>query len=256
VTEPDDCLAAKGAPPVLDVEPYTPACQSLLERGEHVLIGVSTGNSYFSKDRLRTLLDWAARHFAFVDVVYTDLYLDTMYLADGDTSERARARAKRAVKEVRRRIHRAVEQLRPAAPLRVRPLSECMLLLSYQIIQRHLDQALATDRRLRAACDDHVRRLMAARNQPLPPDSRAIARHQAGLAYFAAELPLLVNTPEILGVPSSVCCYHTTMPVICELICMPEYWHHAQGHVFVRPRVRELETHDVPEASDRKDERC
>jgi cyclo(L-tyrosyl-L-tyrosyl) synthase len=33
------------------------------------------------------------------------------------------------------------------------------------------------------------------------------------LDYIAAELPFFVDTPSILGVPSSVSCYHVLMPL-------------------------------------------
>ncbi|MFI5775710.1 tRNA-dependent cyclodipeptide synthase [Nocardia sp. NPDC051570] len=226
---PDDT-----APGSIEALPYSPACQDVLDRGEHALIGVSTGNSYFTQTRLVAVFGWALRHFELVDVVYTDLHLDTMRIADGDTPQKARSRANRAITDARRRIHRAVEQLPDGAAIRVRPLSECALLPGYRDVRKRLDDALITDPRLAAACDDHVRYWMGDR--PDPADEQDIARHEASLAYLLAELPLLANTPETLDVSSSLCCYHATMPVVNELRSLPEYWHPDQGHAVVRPR--------------------
>jgi cyclo(L-tyrosyl-L-tyrosyl) synthase len=213
-----------------DVLPFTGACRRVFARGEHALIGVSTGNSYFNQQRLARLLRWAQRHFAEVDVLYTDLHLDTMYMASGSSREHASSRANRALKDVRRRIRRAVESASPAAGnVRVHALSQCTQLPGYREVEHRLDLEHATDPRIRRACEEHVRRVIGA--QP-DPDG---ARLRAGLAYLFAELPLLLSTPKVLGVPSSVCCYHDLLPILSRLRGVTSCFHPEQGHVIVRP---------------------
>lgn len=120
-----------------DVRPVTRTCRKVLERGDHALIGVSAGNGYFSQERLGALLGWAGGLFSGVDILYVDTHIDTMDAASGCTPREAVGRAKAAVKDVRRRIRRALETVEgSAAVFTVRALSQCLALPGYQAVQR------------------------------------------------------------------------------------------------------------------------
>ncbi|MFC9090769.1 tRNA-dependent cyclodipeptide synthase [Nocardiopsis dassonvillei] len=221
-----------------DVLPFTGSCRRVFERGEHALIGISAGNSYFSQQRIAQLLRWAQRHFAEVDVLYADLHLDTMYMASGSSRQHASSRANKALKDVRRRIRRAVEsatvESAAVGDVRVLALSECTHLPGYREVEQRLDQEYAADPRIRRCWEEHVRRILGA--QPDPEG----AKLRAGLAYLRAELPFLLSTPRVLGVPSSVCCYHALMPILSRLRGTTSCFHPGQGHVIVRPVGRHL----------------
>ncbi|GAB3441482.1 tRNA-dependent cyclodipeptide synthase [Streptomonospora sediminis] len=211
------------------VEPFTRSCRRLLARGEHAVIGVSAGNGYFTQARLVRLLGWAHRNFATVEVIYPDRHLADMHVASGCSPERASRRATRAVRDVRRRIRRAVEGTAATGRTRVRALSQCEELPGYQTARRRLDHEAATNPRVQRACEDHVRWLLGAEPDP------DCAKLRAGLAYLRAELPFLLSTPEVLGVPSSVSCYHTLLPVLPRLRSVSACFHPNQGHVVVCP---------------------
>ncbi|NJP98570.1 tRNA-dependent cyclodipeptide synthase [Nonomuraea sp. FMUSA5-5] len=273
---PTSSRPPEGDPLVLDARPYTPACEKLLARGEHALIGVSANNGYFTQRRLTALLEWAWRRFASIDVVYADLHLDSMLVAAGHPPHKAPARAARAVRDTRRRIRRAVESIEAVraieaakvteavdaadavraggvvgvtgpmgvvgargatmARLRVRSLSQCVELPGYRAVRRRLEDVAARDERVRRACEEHVRHVLRAQNGGAPPAGREAEMLRAGLAYLWAELPTLFNTPEVFGVPSSVLCYHKTMPVLHSLYGAAAIRHEAQGYVVLRPR--------------------
>ncbi|MFE4591298.1 tRNA-dependent cyclodipeptide synthase [Streptomyces laurentii] len=201
-----------------DVLPATAMCRRILKRGDHVLIGVSTGNSYFNQERLGALLVWAERHFSLVDVIYVDTHIDTMLMARGLTPDEARRRTKSMLKDVRRRIRRALERVAGAEPerFRVGALSEYVTLPAYQEVLRRADPDLGGDGLLVRAAEEQVRDLLMSQAES-PPASVSAAEWDAGLAYLRAELPFLLDTPAILGVPSSVACYHKSMPVVREL---------------------------------------
>jgi len=226
--EPRRLGAARGG---FVVRALTDDCERVFDRGEHALIGISAGNSYFSQQRIALLLDWAGRRFAAIDLLYVDLHVDAMFRASGCTRERAASRANRSVKDVRRRVRRAVESLAPdlGERVRVRALSDCTDLLGYREVARRVDLELARNPRVLGACEAHVRQVLG----PQPdPDGAAMA---AGLAYLRAELPFLLSTPEVLGVPSSTCCYHVPMPVLRSLRGVTSCFHPGQGHVVVQP---------------------
>ncbi|WDZ92900.1 tRNA-dependent cyclodipeptide synthase [Nocardiopsis sp. HUAS JQ3] len=223
-------------PDGFDVLPFTGSCRRVFERGEHALIGISAGNSYFSQQRIARLLCWARDRFARVDVLYTDLHLDAMYMASGSSREHAAVRANRTLRDVRRRIRRAVEtaaaESAAGADVRVLALSQCTRLPGYREVERRLDREYAADPRIRRCWEEHVRRVVGT--QPDPEG----ARLRAGLAYLRAELPFLLSTPEVLEVPSSVSCYHDLLPILSALRGVTSCFHPGQAHVVVRPALR------------------
>ncbi|GAA0467201.1 hypothetical protein GCM10009544_31820 [Streptomyces stramineus] len=111
-----------------------------------------------------------------------------------------------------------------------------MALPGYRPIRQRLDAAVTRDRRLASACEVHVSTWLASRDRPNGlNDGREESRRQAARAYFMAELPLIISTPEILGVNSSLFCYHAPIPIVHELRDLTDYWHPGQGHAVVRP---------------------
>lgn len=145
----------------LEIRPFTRSCGRVLARGEHVLIGVSAGNGYFTQERLSQLLRWAGLRFSHVDVLHTDLHLDTMHRAEGADEEQAARRTKRSLRDVRRRIRRALESVGPVpAQLRSRALSETVDLPGYRTVRDRLEREFDTNPRVRDACEEHVGRLL------------------------------------------------------------------------------------------------
>lgn len=100
----------KTKPSMFDARPFSDRCRQVWQRGDHLLIGVSPGNSYFSPQRIAELVHWARDFFAAVDIVYADLHVDTQYAAFGHTPEQAQRRAAKEIKATARRIHRGVAE--------------------------------------------------------------------------------------------------------------------------------------------------
>ncbi|MGI5200489.1 tRNA-dependent cyclodipeptide synthase [Spirillospora sp. CA-108201] len=218
-----------------------PACRRLLDQGEHILIGVSPENSYFSRERIIALVKWAQRHFDEIDIVYVDQHIDTMYVASGYTPQKASARATRTIRDTRRRVRQAVEKSGGPDPrVRVRALSECVDLPGYQDTRMRIEERLGSDGGLQKACEEHVRYILRSRCDGASPEAEE-AKLQAGLAYLYAEMPVLFNSPEILGVSSSVFCYHSIMPVLRHLYGTA-IRNQAQGYIVAKPIERPLET--------------
>lgn len=194
------------------VQPYSPHCHITWDEGDHVLIGVSPGNSYFNAQRIAELTRWAAAHFTAVDFVYADLYVAEMFAALGHTDDHAARRAAKELKAVRRRILAGVEAAAPRGlTVRVRALSEFSGNPVYQLLHRRVQHFLATDEEFRKSCDAMVEHFLGAKlSGGLPMTAQ---QRSACLAYIAAELPFFLDTPGILDVPSSVSCYHHLMPL-------------------------------------------
>src|SRR5437016_3760817 len=90
-----DAEAPSRAEVALEVNPLSDRCRFICDQGDHALLGVSTGNSYFTRQRLTSLMAWASTRFSAVDVIYADLHVDAMFAAFGYAPEHARRRAER-----------------------------------------------------------------------------------------------------------------------------------------------------------------
>ncbi|MGW7101321.1 tRNA-dependent cyclodipeptide synthase [Streptomyces sp. NPDC054838] len=195
-----------------EVLPFTRTCRHIWEDGDHVLIGVSPGNSYFSSERIGSLARWATTRFAQVDFVYADRHVDRMFAAFGYTTEHAEKRAAKEIKAVRRRILKGVEESgSPHAEIRVRALSEFESNPVYQLLHRRVLHFLQTDDEFRKGCEEMALHFVGSKL----PEGESITDGQLQICfdYMAAELPFFVDTPSILDVPSSVAAYHVKMPM-------------------------------------------
>lgn len=193
----------------VDITPLGTHSIGVLQRREHALFGVSTGNSYFSRRRMARALSWASANFPSVDVIYADLHLDTMYESFGYGGADARRSAGKQIRGVRRRLLGALEDIgdRVAGRVRVRPLSAFAAEPAYNEVRERAREALRADAELRAARDGMARHFLSRKLEE--GASPTAAQVQAALDYVDAELPFFVDSPRILGVPSSVHCYHT-----------------------------------------------
>ncbi len=133
-----------------------------------------------------------------------------MYEAFGYELADARRSAAKQLRGVRRRIEGALEDVgQEAQQVRARPLSAFVEEPAYQEVRARARTALRTDVKLRAVRDEMAYQYLSNR---LGREAFATsAQVQAVHAYIDAELPFFVDSPGILGVASSVHCYHTVM---------------------------------------------
>ncbi|MER7079172.1 cyclo(L-tyrosyl-L-tyrosyl) synthase [Saccharopolyspora kobensis] len=219
------------------VEPYTENCRRVCARGEHLLVGVSPGNSYFSVDLLARLFAWAHRRFTAVDVVIPDTALVHTQLALGHEAKRAHQRSREECNRVHNRVVRAWSQAGlAAAPQRWHRLSDFTDHPRYQALLRQAEDAVTHASPLREACLQTSRTVLASRK---PGASFTDEQIEKGAQYVVAELPFIVDTPSILGVPSSVSFYHRPAAFIREVVSARCGLSPApnQGCALIRPRA-------------------
>jgi len=220
--------------PLFEALPFSGRCREIWDRGDHLLIGVSPGNSYFSHQRISELVHWGTQFFESVDIVYADLHVDTQFASFGYTPEHALRRATKEIKATHRRIQRGVEESGRSGT-RVRALSDFLPDPAYQSLHRAVLDALDTDPVFREATEGMARAFLSARL----PEGRSASPAQlaAGVAYIAAELPFFLDTPSLLGVPTSVSCYHIQLPLTPVLFGRDEGLRAVPGQAYavVRP---------------------
>ncbi|MFI8516630.1 tRNA-dependent cyclodipeptide synthase [Streptomyces sp. NPDC085481] len=196
----------------LQLQPYTDHCRVIADEGAHVVIGVSPGNSYFTAQRLRELARWGLDHFERVDFVYTDLHVSDMYEALGYGADEARRKAVKNLRGVRAKVGAAVAEADPdGLRLRGRGMSEFGEVPAYQELHRQVLAAVAGDPVVRGTCDALAGIFLAGKltsGQEVTDRQREVCRE-----YICAEVPLFLDTPAILGVPSSLNVYHQALPL-------------------------------------------
>ncbi|MEV6206429.1 tRNA-dependent cyclodipeptide synthase [Kitasatospora sp. NPDC051914] len=213
--------------------PFSERCRRVFARGDHLLIGVSPGNSYFSARRIAELVHWGKEFFDAVDIVHADLHVDAQFGAQGYPPEAALRRAAKEVKTTRRRIERGVADAGRDG-VRAHALSDFTGSAAYRRLHGAALDALATDPPFREATERMAHGFLRSRLDGGTPDPEHLA---AAVDYIAAELPFFLDTPALLGVPSSVACYHLELPLTAVLFGRTEGLSAAAGQAYavVRP---------------------
>ncbi|MFC8350259.1 tRNA-dependent cyclodipeptide synthase [Streptomyces sp. NPDC057280] len=218
---------------LFEVRPFTPHCEVIRAAGDHAVIGVSPGNSYFSARRVLDLARWALARFDRADFVYTDLYVAEMYEASGYPADDARRKAVKNLRGVRAKVQAAVQAADPGGTrLHAHAMSDLRAVPAYRDLHTHLTARLTTDDEFRTTCEQLVGTFLAGKVTEVTE-----AQRQVCMAYVCAEAPLFLDTPAILGVPSSLNCYHQLLPM-AELLYAPGAGLRAsrnQGHAIVTP---------------------
>jgi cyclo(L-tyrosyl-L-tyrosyl) synthase len=213
----------------VQADPLTARCAKILAAREHAVIGVSALNGHSTLRVIRSLLEWATRTFAGIHVVVPGAELAGTLIARGCHSDTALTKALSATVNTRNRVVRVLDGL-GAGPVTVFDWNELAANRVYARTRRELDRLLARDPAFRERCLDAVRPIVGV--QELPRE-----RAEMALPALLAELPLVLNSPSILGTGSSVFCHPRPMPMAGELYAglLPISPSPGQGFVSARP---------------------
>ncbi|RCG25009.1 tRNA-dependent cyclodipeptide synthase [Sphaerisporangium album] len=219
--------------------PLTRACSRIVAGREHALVGISALNGYFSQATITELLRWAVSSFATVDVLLPGRELENTLRGRGHAADRVRRKARMAVNNTRNRVCRALGDLAP----RVRPVgvftwSDLTANRAYMATRRRVEALYATDARFRDACLEAVVPVIAG------DSGEEVTRERAEIAvpFLLGELPLVVDTPAILGTRSSVFCYPRPMPLVAHLYGGHLPISRAPGQGFLVTRLSRVDT--------------
>lgn len=217
------------------VEPFTDNCRAVYQKKEHVVFGVSPGNSYFRVPLLTDLLGWLCDEFTRVDVVIPDSGLVHTYLAMGYDRERAARKARGEINVLRNRVTRAWDAQggpRPGDGLHM--LSDLADNAVYQRLLAHCEQLVAEEGHLRDTVLAMSRDVLAPRLPGQDPGPEQIER---GARYLLEELPFFLASVDIFDMSSSLCFYHQRLPLADLIFTGGSALRAAphQGHAIVRP---------------------
>jgi tRNA-dependent cyclodipeptide synthase len=194
--------------------PYTDACAAIVDRAEHVVIGLSPFNGYFSAIAIQRMIAWGCRHFRKVDVLlpgYEAIYTLT---AAGVAPIDATRKLRRELLRLRNTSLRSLQDHDVEQPQqRIRSWTRLLENRSYLALRQQVRRSYHEDFSVRQACRNAainaVEGAMGRR-----PDERQLAQ---AVHYPLAELPFFVDSPAIYGVRSSVFAYPRPIALVRSL---------------------------------------
>ncbi|MFF8960630.1 tRNA-dependent cyclodipeptide synthase [Streptomyces sp. NPDC014894] len=194
------------------VEPCTPESALLVDEAEHALIGLSPWNAYYKPRTVEALVDWACEHFKKVDFVIPGYEAVHTLTAAGYGVADAVHRTRRAVKQLRNPVRRALLRRGADDPEhRVHTWTALTARPAYAAARRRAETAYREDAAVRRACRETASGAVRHAGGGTEPTEAQIDR---AVGYAIAELPLVVEGPEVFGVTSSVCVYHRRMDLL------------------------------------------
>jgi cyclo(L-tyrosyl-L-tyrosyl) synthase len=190
----------------------SPASIALVARRDHALLGISPWNSYYRPRRIEELVAWACREFRSVDVLVPGYEAAYTLMAGGTETLEAVHRARKVGPQLRNPAYRALQRAGVADwQRRVHSWTELANRPAYAALRAAAEEAYVHDPVVRDACRTVAR---TAVRHAAGGEERADARIELAVRYALAELPLLLDTPAILSVPSSVFVYHRRIELV------------------------------------------
>lgn len=200
--------------------PISERCRMALESRIHTLIGISPFNSYFSVERICKLARWGSQNFKTFHFFIPDYPIRFTLKALGYTPEKAAHKARRQSNYLRNKVVRALSETG------INEQEAEALIIDWDILEENpiyyknlvqVEKLFDENREFREGCmsvSKWVLENSTIQNQLTQKDIQMAAM------YFLHELPLIVNSTEILNKEKSVFSYHNLPEFLKTLFSM------------------------------------
>ena len=200
-------------------EPVTQKCAKILSAREHVVIGVSPFNSYFSEEKIGTLVAWAKENFRAFHIYVPDgpsqFTLEALGYPEGKARKKASRQGRWLINKIRRVLESSGIKDHEADRLIL-----CSRILdsrqTYCSLLEDVEAACDSDAEFRNGCLETSRWVLNGQADDI--DELTHDMLESAVRYFKAELPLFMNSPAITGVSSSVFVYHHCPSFLKQLL--------------------------------------
>ena len=183
--------------------------QELYEKKEHVLLGISPFNSYFSEEMIGHWIQWAERSFASFNIFLPDTLPIHTFMALGYSQEKAQSKARRQAAYLKNKVIRALSNRR-LTDINPKDLIIDMGFLekneAYNLLKDNCYRLYNKNPNFKKECDQCTEWVLNGHTtNALHSVNRNIA-----VQYILDEMPLFMDTPSILNTTSSLFSYHQT----------------------------------------------
>lgn len=193
----------------------------------HVLLGISPFNSYFSEENISDWIQWAQKTFNSFHIFVPDTLPIYTFLALGYSETKAIQKAKRQTAYLKNKIYRALEKNTISEDIIKKIIIDMDFLennKSYQEIKEKYHHIYHNNIEFKKECD--LSTGWVINGQPIKNEE--LFNENIAVEYILAEIPLFVDTSSILNVSSSLFVYHQTPQIIKYL------YNNHMGNEFVK----------------------
>jgi len=196
--------------------PASSRCEEILEKREHVLIGISPLNSYYSEEKITELIRWGHTEFKDFHILTADTLFQQNFLAIGYPVDKAKKKTRLNWNSLRNKLTRAFLSLQiPEEIYQKKIIALCGKLPENQVYKdlynsclKRYNQDPEFKQKCLAACKEVLKNYT---------DSISDFVLETAFNYLLGELPFYLDTPSMLGVNSSLLVYHKAIPFFIDL---------------------------------------
>ncbi|WP_286829263.1 MULTISPECIES: tRNA-dependent cyclodipeptide synthase [Kordiimonas] len=198
------------------MQPVSKACAAIYAERQHAVIGVSPFNSYFSEERLRALFTWANETFEAFHIFVPDTATRYTLEAVGYDPVRAKKKARRQCRYLLNKIERAIAYTAPELDMSIVLTGDILGANNrYQSLLAHVERKFASDADFKRQCLECSHWVLENQVEDVNSIDDSALMH--AVKYLLAEMPLFMDSASIIGVSSSVFCYHQCPAILRAL---------------------------------------
>ncbi|MFB7175913.1 tRNA-dependent cyclodipeptide synthase [Streptomyces sp. NPDC056254] len=180
--------------------------EEIFQRRDHLLVPLSPFNGYYSPARIDSIIKWASSKFSSFDVVTPGDEAALTLIALGEPAGHAYSLTYAAIRKLTRRAREALQKAGAGDNAQVHTWTQLRENPRYKELREDLLARYRGDRSFREFCHDASREVLSANLKPgVEPTTIQL---ELCSEYVLAELPFLLDTPQILGIRSSIASYH------------------------------------------------
>jgi tRNA-dependent cyclodipeptide synthase len=196
--------------------PLTSHSTQLIERADHIVIGLSPWNGCYKPGYIRDLMAWAHTRFRGVDVVTPGYEAAYTLIAAGVTPAEAVRRARRATRQLHNPVIRELAELGVADPAaHVHSWTRLLARAAYRASLERAREVFRRDSGLRRACRRMTSEVIGHATTSRGPVTSA--QMDMAVPYIIAEIPLITDGPSVFGTPGTVFVYHRQMELVSSI---------------------------------------
>jgi cyclo(L-tyrosyl-L-tyrosyl) synthase len=200
------------------VECFNATSEQLFSNKEHALLGISPFNSYYVKENLERLFFWALNTFKEVTVFIPDEIAVYTLQAVGYPQHKAEKKTKRQDSYLKNKAIKALAACGLSeidAQNKIACLSDLVPNEVYTKLCNRCHDLYQNDDSFRNGCLSTSKWVLDGKCLGSTVENEQL---DVAVQYFLAELPLYLDTPGILGVPSSLFIYKDPLPNFLQKI--------------------------------------
>jgi cyclo(L-tyrosyl-L-tyrosyl) synthase len=192
--------------------PASQRCNEILEKREHVLIGISPFNSYYSLENIQKLIKWGSESFKSCQVFVPDTLPVFNFIAIGYAESKALSKTKHQIKYLMNKIEKAFTNLKVSVENKIITVSSCSKITAFKELYHICMNRYDVDEEFKKDCTEAASGVLRGYTKNVTQDML-----DTSAKYLLGELPFYLDTPKIVGVNTSTFVYHENVDFFTNL---------------------------------------